>query len=214
MTTAAPGMTDSGDVLKLIDAARAGQPDSLGQLLEVYANYLRILAATQLDTKLRQRVSPSDIVQETYCEAHRDIAQFRGNTEKEFVAWLRQILIHNLSRCVEMHILTEKRDVRRELSLDHVGRSIERSTARMEALLADNADSPSKDVQHRERAVQLADYLAKLPDDYREVIILRNFQGLPFKEVAKRMGRNSGAVRMLWLRALRHLRTDLDEQEI
>ena len=139
--------------------------------------------------------------------------QFRGHTEREFVAWLRKIMIHNLARLVERHVLADKRDVRRERSLERMRKSVDRSTARMEALLVGYEGTPSEAALERERGVQLANCIARLPDDYRQVVMLRNFQGLPFQEVASEMGRSSGAVRMLWLRALDRLRDLLGESE-
>lgn len=199
---------------KLIEQARNGDADAVGKLLELYLHYLKILASAQLDRKLRHRVSPSDIVQETVCEAHRDFHQFRGGTEREFVGWLRKIMVHNLARVVERHVLAGKRDVRKELSLQQMQRSMDRSTMQMGALLiANNQNSPSEVALERERGVQLANCIAQLPDDYQTVVTLRNFQGLPFAEVAQQMDRSSGAVRMLWLRALEELRMLLDESE-
>lgn len=195
---------------ELLTSARRGQRECLGQLLELYCNYLKLLARTQIDERLRTRVSPSDVVQETFFEAHRDFGQFRGQTVSEFLAWLRQILIHNLARLVERHVLAEKRDVRREISLDGIRAALERSSARLDAVLADQGASPSSDAQRREYAIILADQLAELPPDYREVLTLRHLQGLPFKEVALRMGRSPGAVRMIWLRAIERLRQRLD----
>jgi len=52
----------------------------------------------------------------------------------------------------------------------------------------------------------LADALAKLPADYAELIVLRHLQGLPFAEVARRMGRSVDSVEKLWIRALARLR--------
>jgi RNA polymerase sigma-70 factor (ECF subfamily) len=52
----------------------------------------------------------------------------------------------------------------------------------------------------------VADLLAQLPPDYREVVLLRNFQGLSFRSIALQLQRSEGAVRMLWLRALGRLR--------
>ena len=52
----------------------------------------------------------------------------------------------------------------------------------------------------------MADRMARLPAHYRDVIVLRNLEGLSFDEVASRMGRTPGAVRLLWLRALEKLR--------
>lgn len=194
---------------RLLEGARAGSTESLGRLLQLYANYLRLLTVAQLEQRLRARVSPSDVVQETFFEAHRDFVQFRGTTTAEFIAWLRRILVNNLYRVVEQHVLAEKRDVRRELSLERLATALEQSTARLEAVLPDPGRSPCADVQHQELEVILADEIATLPADYREVIILRHIQLLPFEEVGRRMDRSAGAARMLWLRAIRQLRDRL-----
>jgi RNA polymerase sigma-70 factor (ECF subfamily) len=202
------------EIDRLFTSAREGSSSCLGRLLTLYTNYLKLLVATQLDTRLRGRVSPSDIVQDTFFEAHRDFNQFRGQSTAEFVSWLRRIVVHNILRVVEQHLLTEKRDVRREVSLEEIGRRLEQSTARLETLLAVESDSPSRHAVEREHEVLLADALAELPDDYRDVIVLRHIEGLPFEGVAQRMGRTVGAVRMLWLRALKRLREELEERDV
>ena len=68
--------------------------------------------------------------------------------------------------------------------------------------------------QQREHAVILADVLAEIAEDYREVIVLRNLEGLSFNDVAKRLRRTSGATRMLWLRAIEQLRAKLKTREL
>src|SRR4051812_48092493 len=90
---------------QLLGRAQAGSVESLGHLLQLYSNYLKLLVLAQLEKNLRTRVSPSDVVQETFFEAHRDFPQFRGHTTGEFVAWLRRILVNNLCRVVEQHVL-------------------------------------------------------------------------------------------------------------
>jgi RNA polymerase sigma-70 factor, ECF subfamily len=194
------------EVDRLFTSARAGSNSCLGRLLSLYTNYLKLLVAAQMDHRLRVRVSPSDIVQDTFFEAHRDFEQFRGQSTGEFVAWLRKIVVNNILRVVEQHVLAEKRDVRREVSLEEIGRRLEQSTVRLESLLAVEGDSPSGCAVRNEHEILLADALAALPTDYREVIVMRHIEGLPFEEVARRMERTSGAVRMLWLRALKTLR--------
>ncbi|NLS95381.1 MAG: sigma-70 family RNA polymerase sigma factor [Planctomycetaceae bacterium] len=198
------------DPQQLLRDARAAPDAVLGPLLQLYGNYLRLLASAQLNAKLRARVSPSDVVQETFLEAHRDFAQFRGESEREFLAWLRKILANNLARLVERHIMTEKRAVHREVSLERMGAAIEQSTANLGAVLADEATSPSASASRREYTVILADQLAQMRPEYREVIVLRHLEGLPFKEIAERTHRTSGAARMLWLRAVNQLRQQLD----
>ncbi len=165
------------------------------------------MARTQIDLHLQGRVNPSDLVQETFLEAHRDFDQFRGHTEKEWLAWLRRILVHNLARLVDQQVKALKRNARREVSLDRVNRaSLDQTSARFDAALVSPHSSPSEQAQRREQAALMADRLAGLPAHYRDVIVLRNLEGLSFDEVASRMGRTPGAVRLLWLRALDRLR--------
>lgn len=212
-TSRAAGASSEGAIPRLLERARLEGRDAVGELLQKYANYLRLLAITHMDARLRSRVSPSDVVQETNCDVHRDFPQFRGNSEGEFVAWLRTILVHNLARMIERHVTTAKRDVRREISLNQIGRSIERSTMRLHNFLAAPDETPSSNAVRRERAVVLADHLAALADDHRQVIVLRNLEGRPFSEVAEQMERSEGAVRMLWLRAVEALKCRMQRDE-
>jgi RNA polymerase sigma-70 factor (ECF subfamily) len=196
------GSNNGVGVESLLSRARRGNGDSMGQLLQMYRNYLTILATIRLGGKLRRRMNPSDLVQETMLAAHRDFAKFRGSSEPEFLAWLRQVLINCLHHAVEVHLRAKKRDVRREVPIEQISAALDRSAMSFSQMLADRGCSPSASFARRERAVALADQLAQLKSDYRDVIVLRNLQGLSFEEIADRMERGTGAVRMLWLRAI------------
>jgi RNA polymerase sigma-70 factor (ECF subfamily) len=198
--------SESCEVEALLAEARVGRPAPFGQLLELYRNYLTVLATTQLDRRLRRRVSPSDLVQEAMLAAHRDFAQFQGHNQRQFLAWLRQILINCLHRAIETHLKTKMRDVRCEVSIEALHASLDRSTADLAGLFADPAPSPGAPLRAAERAVAVANQLAALRPAYRDVIIMRNLQSLSFEEIAARMERNPGAVRMLWLRAIEKLK--------
>ena len=204
---------ESPDPEELLAEARKRQSECLGTLLELYRNYLLLLARTQIDLHLRGRVDASDLVQETFLDACRDFSRFRGSSERELLAWLRQILVCNVARAVQTQLVAKKRDARRDVSLDCL-RDLEQSAARFEAVLISPQSTPSNQALRRERVALIADHLARLPADHREVIVLRNLEGLPFAEVAKRMGRSSGAVRVLWVRALDQFRRLLDEEEL
>src|SRR5436853_6037180 len=115
----------------LLAHARKGDEQQLGKLLTLYRNYLTILATTQLDARLRRRISPSDLVQEAMLGAYRDFGKFRGNTERELLAWLRQILINCLHHAYETHMQAGRRDVRREVSLDDMNRAMDHSVIRL-----------------------------------------------------------------------------------
>ena len=194
------------DVASLLADAREGDRASLGELLTHYRNYLLVLASHQIEKRLAPRVSPSDIVQETMLRAQRHLAQFRGQTEKEFLAWLRQILASRLARFVEEHLLAAKRDIRREISMERLDGPMEHSAPQLKSLLRAEIPSPSAAAHQREDSVALADLLAQLPRRYRDVLIWRNTQGLSFDEIAARLDRKPGATRMLWLRAIEKLR--------
>lgn len=190
------------EVLQLIEAARSGETEQLGQLLQFYFNYLTVLASSELDQRLRKRVSPSDLVQETLLAAHRDFGDFRGESPQELIGWLRQILINVIHGAVAKHVKAGKRDVRREVSMDQMMVSMDRSAANLAAILPGRVESPSSPVHAEERAADLAAHLSQLRPDYRDVIVLRNLRGMSFDQIAEEMERSSGAVRMLWLRAI------------
>jgi RNA polymerase sigma-70 factor (ECF subfamily) len=194
------------DVAELLAGAREGDRQSLGALLSHYRAYLMLLATTQIERRLQPRVSPSDIVQETMLKAHRHFAQFNGESEREFLAWLRQILVTNLARFVEQYMLAAKRDIRREISIEHLSAAMDQTASEISANLPAKVQTPSAEVQCREESRLLARRLAQLPQRYREVLQLRNIQGLSFEETAQRLGRSLGATRMLWLRAIEKLR--------
>jgi RNA polymerase sigma-70 factor (ECF subfamily) len=185
----------------LLRQARAGEAAALARLLELYRNYLRILARTQLDANLRVQLEASDLVQETLLEAHRDFVQFAGSTERELMAWLRQILVRNLADQIK-RLKTAGRNWHRQESLEVL---LDRSSLELDRALANGISSPSAQASRREQAVLLADALARLPPEYREVIVLRNLEHRKFDDIAQRMGRSSGAARMLWARALEKL---------
>lgn len=202
-------MSLSSSKMQLLDRARAGSSDALGELLQLYENYLRVLLLAQFESRLRARVSPSDVLQETFFEAHRDFANFRGGSLSEFVAWIRKILIHNLKRCVERHVHAARRDVRREVSVEELASRLEQSAARLDAILADGASSPSMQAEREEMQLRVANLVANLPSDYRDVIVMRHFRSLSFDDIALAMDRSAGAVRMLWVRAIKRLQAEI-----
>jgi RNA polymerase sigma-70 factor (ECF subfamily) len=190
----------------LLGLARAGDQAALGHLLERYGSYLGLLARLQIGRRLRGKVDADDLVQDTFLEAHRHFGRFRGTTEPEFLCWLREILTANLANLVRRYLGTRGRDVRLERDL---AAELERSSRILDRGLFARQSSPSQQAARREQAVLLADALDRLPALYREVIILRLLEELPFAEVARRMDRTVPSVEKLLLRALPQLRRAL-----
>src|ERR1700738_414048 len=120
-------------------------PDA--QALEPFRNYLRLLARLHLDPRLQGKLDPSDLVQQTFLQAHQAWQQFRGKTEGELAAWLRQILARTLAHAVR-DLGRAKRDVLLEQSLET---ALEQSSVRLEALVAAEQSSPSEQADRNEQ---------------------------------------------------------------
>lgn len=194
---------------ELIAQAKREGAVPLGRLLEMYRNYLSLMARVQIGRRLQGKVDAADAVQETFLEAHRNFPQFRGSSEGEFVAWLRQILGARLSNLVRHYLGTKGRDIRLERAMVQ---EMGQSSAIMNEQLVSAHESPSSHAARREHAVMLADALDRLPADYREVIVLRHLEGIPFVAIAERMGRSEDSVQKLWVRGLARLRQEMGAQ--
>jgi RNA polymerase sigma-70 factor (ECF subfamily) len=198
-------MTDTDPLLA---EARRGDGPSLGLLLERYRNYLTLLARLQVGRRLQGKVDAADLVQSTFLEAHRHFARFRGQTEGELVAWLRQVLAGLIANVVRHYLGTKRRDARLEREL---AAELDQSSRWLDRALASPDTTPSEKAARCEEALRLAALLEELPDHYREVLILHHLEGLPLPETARRLGKTVDSVKKLWMRALAQLRNALGE---
>lgn len=199
-------MTDNPpDFVRWLPEARAGSSEALGQVLNACRSYLLLIAAKELDSDLRAKAGASDLVQETLLEAHRDFAQFQGGSEKELLAWLRRMLHNNALNLARIYRGTKKRAAAAEVPIDS-GHSSHPTGC---VPIAPDS-TPSVHAVKNEQAEVLQKALQRLPDDYRQVILLRYQEELPFEEIGQRMGRSSNAAEKLWLRAIERLRQEME----
>jgi RNA polymerase sigma-70 factor (ECF subfamily) len=199
----------STDPEHLLREARSGDAATLGRLLELYRRYLSLLARVQIGQRLQGKVDAEDLVQETFLEAHQNFPRFQGTTEGQFVRWLRQILATRLADQLRRYLGTQGRDLRLEREIED---AFDRSSVMLGGGLVAAQSSPSQQASKRENAVLLAEALSQLPEDYREVLVLRHLEELTFPEVARRMGRTLDSVEKLWMRGLARLRQQLGVQ--
>jgi RNA polymerase sigma-70 factor (ECF subfamily) len=200
-------MDSSADLPSWLDAARRGEADALDALVRRYRPWLQVLAQGQLGRRLSGKCDASDVVQQALLDACRGLPHFRGSTEAEMRAWLRQVLARALGHELRRYGGTQQRDVGREVSLEQ---ELTESSARLGTVLVAPDSSPSQQAVRHEQELHLAALLARLPADYRTVIVLRDLEGLPHEEIARRLDRSVGAVRMLWVRALARLRKEME----
>jgi RNA polymerase sigma-70 factor (subfamily 1) len=168
---------------------------------ERYRAYLRLLAGLQLPNRLRGRLSASDLAQETILKAHKKRAQFRGQLEAEYRAWLRRILANTLADAADV------KD-------PDVLRALEQSSAQVEHWVVAVGPSPLEEVERAEQLLRLAEGLLQLSDDERTAVEMRYLQEprCPLPEIAKQLGRPTAkAVAGLLARGLEKLRGLLRE---
>ena len=200
--------SDESIVIELLSRARDGDQAARDELFTKCRNYVGLVARSQVESWMRAKVDASDLVQQTLLEAHRGFADFRGETEAEWLAWLRQILSHNTHDFIRRFKQTDKRRIQREVQL-------RAATADGESFFHEppgGDPTPSQIIAEKEREIELADAIAELSEDHQEVIMLRNLQRLPFDEVAARMERSRPAAQMLWMRAIRSLQQVLQRR--
>lgn len=187
----------------LLSKARGGSAEALGQLFQACRGYLLSVARKELAARLRAKVDAADVVQETFIEAIRGFAAFRGETGPQLLGWLRRILRHNLTdltrryraccRCLDQ-------EVRLADSFGGAvgaGPAFARGGTICEQLIT----------QEQRRALDAA--LERLPPAYREVLQLHYDEHRCFTEIGNGLQRSPEAVRKLVDRALQRLRQDL-----
>jgi RNA polymerase sigma-70 factor (ECF subfamily) len=173
-----------------------------GANLERFRDYLRLLARLQLPARLRGKLDPSDLVQQTMLRAYLALGEFRGLTTAELTAWLRRILTHVLANAVR-DFSRARRDVNLERSLEA---AVEDSSLRLENWLAVAHPTPGELADRNEQLLTLATALTTLPEDQREALLLRYYEGMSLADVAGRLGRTRPAIASLLRRGLAQLR--------
>jgi RNA polymerase sigma-70 factor (ECF subfamily) len=176
----------------------------LGEMVDLsrYRPYLLMLARLQFDEILRAKLDASDIVQQTLLEAHRSLAQFRGQSAPELAAWLRRILARNLADELRKY-RSNKRNVHLEASLQA---SMDESADRLEKWLSVEDVSPSECAIVNEQIVAVAKALLALPDNARQAIELHYLRGESLSQVATRLNCKEVAVASLLRKGLKQLR--------
>src|SRR2546428_6352964 len=102
---------DSSETQRLLEQARAGDPQAANRLLDRHRAYLRRLIEVRLDPKLRARVDPSDVVQETHLEASRRLEDYLQQPALPFRLWLRQIAYDRLLMLRRHHVGAARRTI-------------------------------------------------------------------------------------------------------
>jgi RNA polymerase sigma-70 factor (ECF subfamily) len=193
---------------RLLDDARRGAPGAIDKLLGEFRDPLRRVIDLRLDPAIARRVDASDIVQDVLIEANQRLIEYLKSPDMPFHLWLRHLAQDRIIDTHRRHRLAQRRSVDREQPIASPAWTDESSVA-LVAQLIDTERTPTSEAIRHELQRRLADAIAQLADDDRDIILMRHHEALSNQEVARSLGLTEAAASMRYLRALRRLRTVL-----
>ncbi len=195
---------ESTEFSVLIRRAREGDDEARSAIFRNYRDGLLFVASQQMDKRVQGKCGASDIVQNTLLNATAGIGDFRGETEVALRAWLNEILRNEIITASRHYLDAARRDVRRE----QVSAS-DSQFHRVQTQIKDSLRTPASEAIVEEDAMELRAAIQRLPEDYRDVLLMRNWERMSFQAIARRFERSENSVKKLWARALARLELEL-----
>jgi RNA polymerase sigma-70 factor, ECF subfamily len=169
---------DSTETRRLLGEIAGGDRRAFERLFARHQTYLRQVISLRLDRRMRARLDPSDVVQETQMEAFRRLPDYLERRPMPFRLWLRKTAQERLLAARRQHVDAARRAVGRELPLP------DRSSVMLARHFLARGPSPSEQLTQRELARRVRQAVAQLSDNDQEVLLLRAFEGLSNEETA------------------------------
>ena len=187
------------DEAELVAKLRQGDTQALADYLTLRNRHLLAFIERQLGPALRRKLEPDDILQEVSIEAVRALSSIDLSDRDPF-SWLCQLAERRIIDAHRRFFEAQKRDAGREASLGTPGGDSKQ--AAIVDLLVASMTTASQAFSRNLREVKLMEALQKLPEDQREALRLRYVEGMPSKEIAERLGKSDGAIRVMLTRSL------------
>jgi RNA polymerase sigma-70 factor (ECF subfamily) len=196
---------NSGDTIRLIERARAGDRDAVNAIFARYRERLRRMVDLRLDRRLHARIDASDVIQEAYVDVVTRLDEYLRDPQVPLFLWLRLVVGERLMKLHRHHLGTQMRDAGLEVSL-YRGALPTASSAALAAQLLGQHTSPTQAAVRAERMLRLQEALNTLEPVDREVLSLRHFEELSNAETAHTLGIRKSAASKRYIRALKKLR--------
>ncbi|MEX0586845.1 MAG: sigma-70 family RNA polymerase sigma factor [Pirellulales bacterium] len=201
---------NSAETQELLTSARAGDAAARSALLERHREALRRMIGLRMDPMLRRRVDASDIVQDVLVDAHRRLTEYLQAAGMPFQLWLRHLARDRLIDAHRRHRTAARRSIDREQPLT-APHNEDQSALDLAALACDPELTPAAAATHHELEMRFQAAIESLGEVDREVVLMRHFEQLSNQESAQALGLSEPAAAMRYLRAMRRLRTLLQE---
>jgi len=188
--------------------ARDGDPEAFARLFHRVRGRLEVWISVRMGALLRSRLTPDDVLQETFLEAFRSLTRFRDQGPGSFQRWIFSVAENRLRDLSKFHN-AQKRAARRDVAPDPHQDGENDILKQLAAL----TQSPSAGVHREEMTQQLAEAIRQLPEPLREVLVLRAIEERTYAEVAEALDRPQATVRVLFCRALKRLRNEFGTRQ-
>jgi RNA polymerase sigma-70 factor, ECF subfamily len=206
-----PGEHDRSADDRLVERAKAGNVDAVGEMFTRHRDRLRRMVEMRLDHRLRARIDPSDVVQEGYADVLVRLNEYFTNPKLPFFLWLRLVVGERLIRAHRHHLGAQMREATREVSLYRGALPAASSNAIANQLLG-RLTSPTQAVIRAERLLRLQSALNELAPLDREILCLRHFEDLNCAEAAQTLDIEEGAAAKRYVRAMKRLKVVLTSE--
>jgi RNA polymerase sigma-70 factor (ECF subfamily) len=199
---------DAATTTALVERARNGDASALSALFEAHHARLVRMVGLRLDARLRRRLDPADVVQEAWLEVVRRFPDWSADAHPPFAVWLRLTTAQALAQAQRRHLGAERRDARRDTPIE--SRPSVSADGFADAFVA-SATSPSQSAHREDLRERVLRALAELDELDREIVALRQFEGLSNEEAAEELAIEPATASKRFARALVRLRPALDE---
>jgi RNA polymerase sigma-70 factor (ECF subfamily) len=189
----------------LLGDAREGDAEAVNKLIERHRDAILRLVRMRLDRRIQPRVGVSDVVQDVFIEANRRLQKYLQDPVMPFHLWLRQIAKDRIIDAHRRHRVSAKRSVDREQPA-HLPADMDHSSMALANQLVDGEVTPMAAATQRELAARVEQTIAELPEQDRDIVLMRHYEFLSNQEVAEALGLSQPAASMRYLRAIRRMR--------
>jgi len=182
--------------MELVRRAQAGETEAREALFSRYAGRVLAIVRARLGARLRAHLESGDLMQDALLEALRGLERFEMRDESSLIRWLAQLVEHRITARASYHAAAKRDGPLVPLEGERAGEPGTLDLAAREA-------GPATEIQSRESRQAVQSALAELPERQREIVLLRDYAGASWEEVAEAAGAPSAAAaRMLHARAL------------
>jgi RNA polymerase sigma-70 factor, ECF subfamily len=199
---------DSEETRRLLEQGRSGDSRAFDELFRRHRAFVRQVIDLRLDDRVRARLDPSDIVQETQMEAFRRLPDYLEHPPMPFRLWLRHTACERLLKAQRHHLGAKKRTALREDVLP------EGSSVQLAKQFLARGSTPSQQLSRRELIQQVRQVMAELSETDREILIMRNLEQLSNQEAAQALEIEPATTSQRYGRALLRLRQLLVEHNL